>query len=384
MAAGACAPIASTSPPTSVTPGAFAIIGQDSPTPPAAMQTATTLDVDVYRPSLIMPSCGPRALPTASPDPQLAEAIAKAQAYSDAQKGIGLMVLKDGAIIHQQFADGVDSATQTASASMAKSVLAMVTGIAIDKGMIGSADARTGDYLSEWADDPRGDITIRDLLTMSSGLEKPDFATILFAPDISAAALKAPLASEPGTVFEYHSAVSQALVEIVDRQAKASGYGGYADLLFRELWCPLGNGETQMWVDLTGKPRGYAGLHASLADYARFGELIRNRGMVGDRQIVSPEWIDAMSTTSAANPEYGFQTWISSQSTEPRIYSPGSPLVVPRSEPFEARDAVYLDGFGGQRVYVIPSKGLTIARISFVNMGYEDAIIPNLLTRAAD
>ena len=168
---------------------------------------------------------------------------------------------------------------------------------------------------------------------------------------------------------------------ILDRQAKANGYGGFAEFLYQDLWCPLGNGESTLWTDDTGMPRTYAGLNAGMEDWARIGELIRNSGRANDRQIVPAEWIAEMSAPSQLNPRYGYQMWLGGGWTEePRRYNRDNPIGVTHSAPFDTEDLVFFDGFGGQRVYVIPSAGLTIVRVGNVNLQYDDAIIPNLLT----
>ena len=380
LSLAACAPM-SAAPETRAAP---VIMGADAPSSPADLQDATILEVDRYRPVRILPACDPQPLPRAAAPAGLAQAIEDAQAYSDAEQGKGLMVMHNGTLVHADFTPGIDASTPFASASMAKSVLGLVVGIALEKGVIGSLEDRAGDYLVEWADDPRGEITVRQLLTMTSGLAPSDFTAILFSPDVTAAALRTPLEAEPGTVFSYNNAVSQIIGTIIDRQAKEAGYDGYAGFLERELWCPLGNGEAQLWIDQTGMARTYAGLHAGLADYLRIGELIRNKGRKGERHIVPAAWIEAMTTASAVNTQYGLQVWLGGGWSAQRRYSASNPLTVPHREPFAAPDVVFFDGFGGQRVYVIPSRGLTIARMGFTNLQYDDSIIPNTIIRAVD
>ena len=358
-----------------------------APSTPADLQGATILDVARYRPTVPLAGCGPRALPqsTSDPalDPPLASALAHAQAYSDNAQGVGLIVLKDGAVIHEQYAPGVDAATPAATASMMKTVVGLLVGIALERGMIASLDDPISRYIPEWRDDPRGRIPLEALLTMSSGLGQSDFLKLLLAPDIDAVALETPRAAEPGSTFAYNNAVSQLLGMVIERQAREAGYAGFADFLGRELWCPLGNGDARLWTDATGRPRAYAGLHAGLADWARIGELIRNRGKVGERQVVPASWIDAMARPSPANSQYGYQLWRAGEWTPQRRYSADNPVTITHSAPFVAQDLVYLDGFGGQRVYVLPEDGITIARIGLTDLTYDDAVIPNLLARAA-
>ena len=364
------------------------ITDYDNPTTPADLpRTTSVLEVERYRPNYQLDQCTERPLPSAKPSAKLAEAIAKAQAYSDAQKGLGFIVLKDGAILHEGYAEGVDGSTQFASASMMKSVVALMYGVAIDEGIIRTVDDRVGDYFDYWDDedteDPRGDITFRQLLTMSAGLGQTNFLEILLAPDIGEAAMKMEMVAEPDTEFSYNNAITKILEMVIDIQASPEGKGSFLEFLESDLWCPLGNGKAQVWVDQLGSARGYAGLHAGLMDYARIGELIRKGGKVGDQQIVSEAWIAEMAKPSKVNPQYGLHVWLGREHTPKRAYSAASPIKVPHAEPFLAEDIVYFDGFGGQRVYVLPSQNMVVARSGEVNLAYDDSVIPNLLVAAA-
>lgn len=346
----------------------------------AFMQTATVLDTHLYQPQAKLKGCEAQsgAFPLAKPTPQLVTAYEKAKEYHDQAKGLGVIVIKDGNILFEDYNPPAKGESLTTSASMMKSVLGLLTGIAVEKGAIKSVDDPVSKYLEEWKGDPRGDITIRQLLTMSSGLGKSNFMKLLLSADINAVAFQTPLAAEPGSKFAYNNAVSQILGIIVDRQIRKKGYRDFRDFMQRELWCPLGNGEAELWIDREGgSPRFYAGLHASLRDWARVGELIRNKGRVADRQIVSEKWVADMTTPSAANPQYGYQLWLGGSWTEKRRYADDNPVTVPHSAPYTSKDVAFFDGFGGQRVYVVPSKGLTIARTGLVNMGYDDAVIVN-------
>ncbi|MEP5938198.1 MAG: serine hydrolase [Erythrobacter sp.] len=350
-----------------------------------ALAGATILETDRYIPRVPLHTCGARPLQVGSNDlsGELAKAIYAAQAYHEKAQGVGLIILQNGSIVHEDYTDPATAASQTESASMMKSVLGLLTGIAIEKGAIGSIDDRIGKYLAEWQDDPRGDITIRQLLTMSTGLGKSDFVRILMSSDISAAALESVLTGEPGNEFAYNNAVSQLLGTLVDRQVRTIGYDDFRDFLQRELWCPLGNDEAALWFDREGgSPRYYAGLQANLSDWARIGELIRNDGMVGSKRVVPMEWIAQMKIPSQANAQYGLHLWLGGAWSEQRAYAAGNPVTVPQSAPFAAEDVVFFDGFGGQRVYVAPSIGLTIARTGYTNLSYDDAIIVNLLSNA--
>lgn len=356
----------------------------DNPMTPTDMRGASVLDVDRYRPTYALEGCAGAFPDTAEPDADLAAALAEAQAFSDAHKGLGLLVLKDGVPVHESYGGGASVTSTSASASMMKSLIGLLYGIALDDDVIASLDDPVGDYIAEWEDDPRGAITLRQMLTMSSGLAPSDFMKIIFAPDIGAEALKLDLADEPGSTFYYNNAVTKLLTLALDRALARQEKGGVLGYLESELWCPLGNGPARVWVDPAGKARGYAGMQATLRDWARVGEMIRNSGRADGEQIVPASWIAAMASPSAANPQYGLHVWLGREHTPERAYNADNPVKVPHSQPFVAEDIVYFDGFGGQRVYVLPSQGFTVVRIGEVDLTYDDAVIPNLLARAAE
>jgi CubicO group peptidase (beta-lactamase class C family) len=360
----------------------------------AALQFATVLDTQKYNPRAALTACTTKALPrpTYKMSAKIADALATAKTYSMEQKGIALIVMRGGKLIHESYAAGANAKTLTASASMMKSVLTLTVGIAVQKKLIGSIDDPVGLYLSEWKDDPRGKITLRQFLTMSSGLKLYSFAdpsgdslNLLLSTDINAVALRNPAQDAPGSIFRYNNANSQVVGMVMDRQARKKGYRDYRDFLQREFWCPLGNGAGELWLDREGgSPHYFAGMHASVEDWARIGELIRSKGKVGKKQVVPAKWIAEMARPSANNPNYGLHVWLGSPANGKRRYSPDNPMAVAHSAPYKANDVLFFDGFGGQRVYVVPSKGITIARTGFTNAAYDDAVIVNAVLKGLE
>ena len=88
-----------------------------------------------------------------------------------------------------------------------------------------------------------------------------------------------------------------------------------------------------------------------------------------------------MITPSLTNPNYGYLTWLGTKHEENRIYNPKSTATGFHSEPYEDRDLIFLDGFGGQRVYIVPSKRLVIVRTGMSQMEWDDSVLPNILSR---
>ncbi len=377
------------------TPAAEPIPFRDVRAASEALRGATLRDVDRFQPKITIGeqcSAAEFGRPSSSVGPKLQAALTKAREYSEAQKGIGLIVLKDGKVLLEKYIDDASAETVTDSFSMHKSLFALVYGIAISEGIIGSLDETAGNHLPEWRNDPRGRITLRQLLQMESGLQLYSFQDggtksmeLLLAADINAVALDHPLADAPGTEFRYNNVNSQVAGIVLERALKKAGYAGYAEYLEKKLWCPAGNGEGQLWFDREGgSPRYYSGMFTTAQNWARVGELIRKQGKAGNQQIVPSEWITEMTQPSANNSNYGLHVWLGSPHVAQRRYSQQNPMSVAHSAPYGADDVVFFDGFGGQRVYIIPSAGLTIVRTGEVNMAYDDSIIVNLVLEGLD
>ena len=199
-----------------------------------------------------------------------------------------------------------------------------------------------------------------------------------WGPDIVAATLAFQIREEPEKRFEHENANPELLGILVQRATKMP----FADYVSSRIWAPLGAGDGVLPVDHDG---GMAHTDCCLVsrpmDWIHLGEMLRNQGKVGDKQIVSAGWIAAMTEASPANPNYGFQIWRGSPYTKDRPYSQGGPSTNTHSEPYVADDLILLDGFGHKRVYVVPSRKLVIMRLGLFDATFDDAMLPNLIMR---
>lgn len=331
--------------------------------------------------------CDVRAIPVAKEAPLPTETLAKMQAFSDKHRGLGLMVLVDGTIVHERYAKGITATTRTQTLSMNKSVTGLMVGVAQADGTIPSIDAPLGSVITEWQGDGRRAITLRNLMSMASGLHNysmtaGDWSAIkqLLSDEIEDTVIAIDAVKAPGTEFRYKNADAQLVGAAMRRMiAKAHKGESYASYLSRTLWCGVGNGPATLWSESeTGAPRFYAGLQASLPDWARLGQLILDQGKVADKQVVPAAWIAAMTAPSPTNPNYGFMIWRGSPWHKQRPYSPEVKLTAIHSAPYGAEDVVFMDGYGGQRVYIVPSAKLVIARMSEADEGFDDAPLVNL------
>ncbi len=301
-------------------------------------------------------------------------AIAKAQAYSDSLGGHALLIWQGGELRYEKYGEGVTADTRFETFSMHKSVLGLVYGAALRDGIIGSLDQTAGEFLPEWVNDPRGKITLRQLLTMESGLS-------LGPIDVKAElALAAKIDVPPGSRFEYNNANSEIAGVILDRALKKAGQGDYGAYLSRVLLQPLGTGDAHLWLDHEGGvPRFFAFLQMRARDWLRIGIMMDRHGQFQGQQVLPAAWIKAITTPSALNPNYGIQVWIGAPWVRYRSYGPRNPIKMSNIEPYRASDLVFFDGFGGERVYIVPSLDLVIVRIGEASVAFDDSIVPNAI-----
>jgi CubicO group peptidase (beta-lactamase class C family) len=301
-------------------------------------------------------------------------ALAAAQAYSDSLGGRALLVWQGGKLRYEHYDGGASEDTRFETFSMHKSILGLLYGAALRDGVIGSLDETVGDHLGEWRGDARGAITLRQLLTMESGL------SLGHMDNKAEVALAASLDVPPGARFEYNNANSEIAGVVLDRALRAAGKGDYAAYLSTALLRPLGAGDAHLWLDRPGgEPRFYAFCQMRARDWLRVGVMIEQKGRFDGAQVIPEDWIAAMTTPSPLNPNYGMQMWIGSPWSRWRLYGPRTPLRVSHEEPYLASDLVYFDGFGGERVYMIPSLDLVIVRIGESSLTFDDSILPNAI-----
>lgn len=314
------------------------------------------------------------------------DALKAAIEYSRDQNGLGLLVWYDGALVASDFVDDVGPATPTATFSMHKSVLAIAVMQAVEAGLIESIDDPVGRYLNQWRNDPRGQITLRQLLTHSSGLAHYPMdgsagraQDLFLSSRIRETALSYEQAEAVGETFNYNNVNSQ-IVGLALEDVLAKRGQRYTEFLSKNLWQPLGNRDAALWMEKPeGSARFYSGLEAGLEDWLALGIMLANNGRYANQQLLQGTSVAALFRQSQTNPAYGLHMWRGAAWNKMRSYGPTSALKVLHSKPFLAPDVYFFDGFGGQRVYIVPSRRLVIARSGEVNFAYDDAAIVNEL-----
>ena len=280
-----------------------------------------------------------------------------------------LIVMRRGEIVAERYAPGFGPETKLLGWSIGKSVTAVLVGLMVADGRL-ALDSPVP--VTAWSQpgDPRGRITLRQLLAMTSGLdhvedEEPlaqaDTVRMLFtdgAQDMSAFAEAKPLAHAPGSHFSYSTGSTLILTDLMARMLTNSAdpdvrRRAMQTFIDGRLKVPAGLKSLTAEYDAAGTMIGGSFLHMTARDYARFGELLRNHGRgPNGHQIVPEKWIDFMRTPSRRNPAYGAHLWLNRDSEE-------SPLM-----PGDAPQSLFgCVGHGGQYILVSPGQGLTVVRI---------------------
>ena len=238
-----------------------------------------------------------------------------------------VVVIKNGKIISEKYADGYDMNSHGTSWSMAKSYYAALIGISIDKGEIGSLDDPVANYLDYFKDE-RSKITIRDLLDMSSGLDFPshEHEKMFFQADHLYYAKQVGVEKDAGIKFEYNNVNSMLLGDIL-----VEATGKKADLLLEErILQPLGIKDYKLWKDENGNVMTYCCVDMSARDYSKFGLLFARDGLWTDEQVIPKKFVDETFQVvwnltpdrfTDLNRGYSLHWWISKYDDESKIFN---------------------------------------------------------------
>ncbi len=270
-----------------------------------------------------------------------------------------ILVVKDGAVIAERYADGFSAQTPFLSWSMAKSVTATMIGAAMMRGFVDLGEPAP---VADWKqDDPRAAITWNDLLQMQSGLafseiyEDPasDVMQMLFrARDAGGVAARKKLIHPPGAHWDYSSGTTN-LIQRTLRETLEGNDAGYHSFARDALFAPLGAASFTLEPDASGTFVGSSFVYATSRDWAKLGLLYLNDGVNEGVRLLPEGWSRHVAEPAAASDgEYGAQFWLNRPGADGRQkYMPGVP-----------DDAYLMSGHEGQYVLIIPDKRLVIVR----------------------
>jgi CubicO group peptidase (beta-lactamase class C family) len=318
-------------------------VGDRVPTPPVALQRAKPAIEAAVAAAFAEPATGPK------------------------RRTRAVVVLADGQLLAERYADGCSATMPLPGWSMAKSVVAALVALR-------EADGRlpldVPPATPQWStDDPRRQVRRLDLLTMTSGLEwhedyaDPNSAALrmLFgSADTGAAQASMPLAAKPGDRFRYSSGSTNLLCrEVRHTFDDDRAYWAYPR---DRLFAPLGMTSAVLELDASGTWVGSSYVFATARDWARLGNLFAHDGRVGSQQVLPPGWVARAATPSQASAgRYGLQLWTN---RDPDGDGPAA-AAWPELPPTLLR----LDGFEGQFVVVVPEERLVVVRLGCTKQG---------------
>ena len=313
-------------------------------------------------------------------DPAIARALDQAFAEPDPlhpRQTKAVVVLHDGKLIAERYAPGYGPDTPIYAHSLTKSVVSALIGILVREGKL-QPDQPTP--IAAWRSptDSHHAITIDQLLRMDSGLPfdetdgalSPMTRMLFLEPDMAGYASRMPLAHAPGTVWGY-SNLGYVLLSWIIRDA-AGGSAVDAERFARhELFAPLGMRNAVIETDATGTPVGSSNVYASARDFARFGQLYLDDGVVDGRRILPEGWV-AYSHSQTLKTGYGAGFWTN-------LVNEGSVPVwdAPWGMPRLPKDMYYGRGALGQYLVIVPSEHLVVVRMGIsidYGTGTEDMV----------
>jgi len=269
----------------------------------------------------------------------------------EANQTVAFIVIQDGKIIYEKYGEDYTAESKINSFSIAKGIISILVGIAIDDGKIQSLDQKVSDFLPEFGNG----VTIKDLLTMSSGLDwsekfnNPfsDVVKAYYTEDLHKLIFSKKITGEHGRTWNYQCGNTIILSYLIEK-ATGKKINEYAS---EKLWKRIGAEQNAQWsLDYeNGEVKSFCCFFATARDFARLGQLVLNQGTFDDIFVVSEQYIkDATKPADyLVNNEnnkienYGYHFW---------IYN------------YEGHKIPYFRGMWGQYIFVIPDKNAVVVR----------------------
>ncbi len=215
-----------------------------------------------------------------------------------------VLVIRNGAIVAEWYANGKTKDDHVTSWSVAKSFLSAIVGIAVEQGDLPSIDEPLATYIPEFQGTNKEAITFRHALQMRSGLEPYDVDNIYFQTDQLAWGIERDVAEAPGGTWEYQNGDSM----LVSRGLEAAIGRPFIEYANEVLFEPLGM-DAKWWTDSVGNALGYCCIDTTARDFARFGLLFSRTGEWSGTNVVPPAWVIESTSPTAADMDYGLHWW---------------------------------------------------------------------------
>jgi len=274
---------------------------------------------------------------------------------NDKLETTAFMVIQNDSIIFEEYWHDYSTDSASNSFSMAKSYISTLIGIAIKEGKIKSIDQKVCEYIPEFCEVGNANITIKHLLTMSSGLNWDEnyynpigqTAEAYYGNDLRGLVIDLQSIETPGKVFKYHSSCTQLLAFVVERATGKT----ISEYVSEKLWKPMGSKHPALWnTDKEGgNEKAFCCLNSNARDFSRIGKLYMNYGNWNGNQILDSSYVkeaisiaDLLDEDGDKNVNYGYQFWLSN---------------------YKGLDIYYARGLWGQYVICIPEKDMIVVRL---------------------
>ena len=265
------------------------------------------------------------------------------------------LIIMNDSVVYEEYFHGYSKDSASNSFSVAKSWISTLVGIAVKDGQIQSLNQSISDFLPEYSAEKERRITIKNLLTMSSGFNWNESyynpfgktAEAYYGTKLNRLVMGLKSVEPPGKVFKYHSCNTQLLSFIVER-AVGKSINEYAS---EKLWIPMGAKQPGLWStdNKGGNEKAFCCINSNARDFARLAKLYMNYGNWNGQKILDSNYVvqatspaDLLKTDGKKNINYGYHFWISNHK-DLKIY--------------------YMRGLWGQYVICIPEKKMIIVRL---------------------
>lgn len=306
---------------------------------------------------------------------QLTEADAH---YLDSLHTVSFLVIRHDSIVFESYRDGWNDTLTSNIYSATKTIVGLLTGIALDEGKIHSLDDPVSRYIPAYTKGMQADVTLRHLLTMSGGMAWDEAYASLFSVtthgyygnDLYDLVTGLEVADKPGVQYSYRSGETQLLAFVIEA-ATGQTLSEYAE---ERLWKPMQAERDAYWLldKKDGDEKAFCCFHTTARDVARFARLLLHRGNWHGRQLVSEAYMDEMMRPASYLKDqwgkdtlsyYGFQTWIMD---------------------YQGMRCPYLRGMLGQYIIAIPEMDAIVVRLGRKRCDVYNREITTDITRYMD
>ena len=268
---------------------------------------------------------------------------------------VAYLVIKNGEIVFEKYWENYNEGSLSNSFSVAKSIVGMAVGIAINEGKIVSTQQKASDFITEFKGGPNEDVTIEQLLQMRSNINFDEsygnpfgfMAKAYYGKDLIEKTLAYEVEGTPGTKWEYLGGNTLLLAILVERATGESLHQYVED----KLWKPMGAKSTALWStdEEGGFEKAYCCFYTDARDFSRFGQLFLNEGEWNGKQLIPEEWVDETITPAVLEDGkgtvidyYGYQMWLGK---------------------YKGLKFAMLRGILGQYIIFIPEKQMVVTRL---------------------